>query len=222
MKKITVFAFVVLAGSVVFAQGAGRRVYKPGQARSAAPGRVQTADYRRAPADVNRGVYDRTPGYDGHVAYAPVSIGVGSFGMPYGSKWAICGARLNLGLPGWTSVYENVYGLDIGLAGETVKETGGIAVNAFSNTTRDFYGVAVAGLWNRTIGADTHALQIAPLFNFAEDFDGVQIGIFNRAREFHGVQIGIYNVAMSGGGLQIGLWNDNSNGMGSPVIGIVF
>ena len=212
MKKCFLVAVAALSCAVALGQGAGRRVYRPGQ----------TQGGRQAPPVVNAHTYDRTPGYDGHVAFSPFALGFGAWGMPYGSRWAICGLRFNLGLPGWTSVYEGVYGIDAGLAGETIKETGGVAVNAFSNTTRDFYGIALAGLWNRTLGADSSALQVAPIFNFAEGLEGVQIGIFNRARELHGVQIGVYNIAVSGGGLQIGLWNDNASGMGSPILGIVF
>lgn len=222
MKKIAIFSLSALVCAAAFGQGAGRKVYRPGQERPQAAGRVETADYRRAPSGVDRGAYDRTPDYGGHVSYSPFALGIGSFGMPYRQYWAICGGRLNLGLPGWTAVYQDVYGLDIGLSGETISKTGAIAVNAFNNTTRDFYGVAVAGLWNRTTGSDTHALQVAGLFNSAEGFDGVQIGLVNRAREFHGVQIGIYNTATSGGGLQIGLWNDNASGVGSPLLGIVY
>lgn len=222
MNRIAVFTAVALSCAAVFGQGAGRKVYRPGQSRVAPAGRVQSADYHRAPSKVAPGTYDRTPGYDGHVSYSPFSFGLGAWSMPYGSRWAICGLRLNLGLPGWTSVYEDVYGIDVGLSGESIKETGGVAVNAFNNSTRDFYGIAVAGLWNRTTGGKSSALQVAPFFNFADGLEGVQIGIFNRTRELHGVQIGIYNVAVSGGGLQIGLWNDNSSGMGSPIIGIVF
>lgn len=222
MKKLVVMSFMALVASVVMAQGAGRKVYRPGQDAPARKGRVTPANYQRLPSSVDKGDYDRTPGYDGYLSYTPFSLGFGSFGMPYGPKWTIGGMRLNLGLPGWTTVYENVYGFDIGLSGETVSQTGGIAVNAFNNTTRDFYGLCFAGLWNRSTGPDTHALQVAPLFNFAEGFEGVQIGIYNRARELHGVQIGVYNYAGCGGGLQIGVWNDNANGMGSPILGIVF
>lgn len=222
MKKTVVFSILALSCAAVWAQGAGRKVYKPGQVQPSPAGRVQTTDYHRAPGKVSTAVYDRTPGYDGHVAYSPLALGVGAWGMPYGSRWSICGLRLNLGLPGWTAVYGDVYGVDIGLSGETINETGGIAVNAFNNSTRDFYGIALAGLWNRSFGGESAAVQIAPLFNFTEGLEGVQIGIFNRARELHGVQIGIYNVAVSGGGLQIGLWNDNSSGMGCPILGIVY
>jgi hypothetical protein len=129
---------------------------------------------------------------------------------------------LNLGLPGLTTVYSNVYGIDIGLAGESVYETGGIAVNVFSNSCEDFYGVAVAGLWNYARGVDSHALQIASILNWTRGIDGVQVGLVNITEELHGVQIGVYNSAVGGAGLQIGVWNNNSNGVGSPVLGFVF
>ncbi len=222
MKKMICVIFGIVICGVAFGQGAGRGVYKPGQTHPHRGGAVHRSDFHRAPHKVDRKVYDRTAGYEGHVAYSPFALSLGSLSMPCGRHWAIGGARLNLGLPGWTSVYDSVYGFDIGLSGESTIETGGIAVNAFNNTTRDFYGVAVAGLWNRTYGRDTQALQIASLCNFAENISGVQIGLFNRARVLHGLQIGLCNSAPSGSGLQIGVWNANSNGVGSPVIGIVF
>ena len=222
MKKTIVAAAAALVCAGAFAQGFGRAVHKPGGMEPPQPGKVHTHDYVRAAESVDASVYDRTPGYEGHVGCTPFALGVLTVGLPYGSNWAICGARLNLGLPGLTAVYEDVYGLDVGLSGETFGQTGGIAVNAFNNTTRDFYGISVAGLWNRTYGGDTRALQVAALFNFAEMMEGVQVGMYNRAAELHGVQVGIYNEAASGGGLQIGLWNDNSNGVGTPLVGFVF
>jgi len=222
MKTLLMAFVVVVSVSTAFAQGAGRKVYKPGEDSPTPPGVVRTPDYGRAPSELDVSDADRLSTYSGHVSHAPLALGFGAFGMPYGSNWAICGVRLNFGLPGWTVVYNDVYGLDVGLSGETMDDAGGVAVNVFNNTAGDFYGVAVAGMWNHTLGNDSHALQIAPLFNFAERLDGVQIGIYNRAYELHGVQIGVYNSAPTGTGLQIGLWNDNNNGMGSPLMGLVF
>lgn len=222
MKKLTIALAAALLGGMAMAQGAGRGVHKPGEDAPPPGGKVTAPEYRRSPAEVERRDYDRTPDYSGHVAYTPLAFGIGAFGMPQGMNWTISGLRLNLGLPGWTAVYENVYGIDLGLSGETHGETGGIGINVFNNTARDFYGIEVAGLWNRSLGSRTHALQVAPLFNFTEGIDGVQIGIYNRASELHGVQIGIVNSAVNGGGLQIGLWNDNGQGSGTPIIGIVF
>ena len=145
-----------------------------------------------------------------------------NWGRPYGRNWAICGLCLNLGLPEIPHRYESVYGIDAGLSGETFGESGGILVNAFNNTSRDMYGIAAAGLWNRAHGTDSVALQVAALFNGAEGLDGVQVGLVNSAHELHGLQIGLVNSAVSGGGLQIGLWNDSGNGVGSPIIGIVY
>ena len=152
----------------------------------------------------------------------PIALTLFNWGMPYGSDWAICGLRLNIGLPGITHQYESVYGFDIGFSGETFGESGGFMVNVFNNTSRDMYGLAAAGLWNRALGKDSVALQLAPIFNSAEGLDGVQIGLINSAHEFHGVQIGLVNRAVHGGGLQIGLWNDSGSGAGSPIIGIVY
>ena len=92
----------------------------------------------------------------------------------------------------------------------------------FNNTTRDVYGLSVAGLWNMAHGTDSVALQLAAIYNGAEKLDGAQIGLVNCAHELHGVQIGLVNQAVNGGGLQIGLWNDNGNGIGSPILGLVY
>ena len=103
-----------------------------------------------------------------------------------------------------------------------VKMLPSVLVNAFNNTTRDVYGLSVAGLWNKAKGAGSAALQLAALYNDAEKLDGVQIGLVNKAHELHGVQIGLINQAVNGGGLQIGLWNDSGNGVGSPILGFVY
>ncbi len=221
MKRIMIAgAIAVLSVATVFGQGHGRKVFKPGETTTADAGRVERNQYDRTKR-VDRDDYDRTPG-GGHLSMAPIALTVLNWGLPYGRDWAICGFRLNLGLPGITHQYASVYGFDIGLSGETFGESGGFMVNAFNNTSRDMYGVAAAGLWNRALGKDSVALQVATIFNSAEGLDGVQIGLVNRAHGFHGVQIGLYNLAVSGGGLQIGLWNDSGNGRGSPIIGIVY
>ena len=220
MKKLIIAGFVAAVAATTFAQGPGRSVYKPGQTASPASDQVTLSSYDRT-REVDRNQYDRTPG-GGHIALTPIALGIGGWGMPYGRNWAICGLRLNLGLPNWTAQYESVYGLDVGLSGETFGEAGGILVNAFNNTTRDMYGLAVAGLWNNARGTDSVALQVAAAYNGAEKLDGVQIGLVNHAHELHGVQIGLINQAVNGGGLQIGLWNDSGNGVGSPIIGIVY
>ena len=221
MKKLMIAGVVAaLSAATVFGQGHGRKVYKPGDTTGMEPGRVERGQYDHT-RHVERADYDRTP-VGGHLGMTPISLTVLNWGMPYGRNWAICGLRLNLGLPGVTHQYESVYGIDVGLSGETFGESGGILVNAFNNTARDMYGIAVAGLWNRASGGDSVALQVAPFFNSSEGLNGVQIGLVNRAHELHGVQIGLVNAAVRGGGLQIGLWNNSGNGFGSPIIGIVY
>jgi len=220
MKKLLFVGLVAGAALTSLAQGPGRGVFKPGQTGSAPSGSVSAEQYDRSPS-VERDDYDRTPG-GGHVSATPFALCVGGWGLPYDRYWAICGARVNLGIPGWTKQYEAVYGLDVGLSGETFGESGGILVNAFNNTTRDMYGLAVAGFWNNALGTDSIALQVAAFYNGAEKLDGVQIGLVNHVHELHGVQIGLVNQAVRGGGLQIGLWNDGGNGVGSPIIGIIY
>lgn len=221
MKKMMIVgAVAMLAAATAFGQGRGRKVFKPGETTGGEPGRVERSQYDRT-VKVDRSEYDRTPGGE-HISMTPIALTVLNWGMPYGRNWAICGLRLNLGLPGVTHQYESVYGIDAGLSGETFGESGGILVNAFNNTARDMYGIAVAGLWNRALDTDSVALQVAAVFNSSEGLDGVQVGLVNRAHELHGIQIGLVNSAVHGGGLQIGLWNDSGNGTGTPIIGIVY
>ena len=220
MKKLVFAGIVAVAATAAFAQGGGRKVFKPGETGGGDSAAVRQSDYDRT-RDVDRNDYDRTPG-GSHIAMTPFALGIGGWGLPYGRNWAICGARLNLGFPNWTATYEAVYGLDVGLSGETFGEAGGILVNAFNNTTRDVYGLSVAGLWNQAKGTGSVALQLAALYNDAEKLDGAQIGLVNKVHELHGVQIGLVNMAVNGGGLQIGLWNDSGNGVGSPILGFVY
>ena len=221
MKKSTIVgAIAMLSVATAFGQGYGRSVFKPGETTGSEPGRVARGQYDRTP-QVERNDYDRTSG-GGHLSMTPIAFTLLNFGMPHGRNWAVCGLRMNNGLPGITHQYESVYGIDAGLSGETFGESGGILVNAFNNTARDMYGIAVAGLWNRALGTDSVALQVAAFFNSSEGLDGAQVGLVNRAHELHGVQIGLVNSATHGGGLQIGLWNDSGNGAGSPIIGIVY
>lgn len=219
-KSMLAGAIAIMTATAAFGQGYGRGVFKPGETTGSNQGRVERSQYDRT-KPVERRDYDHTPG-GGHVSMTPISLTALNWGMPYGRNWAICGLRLNLGLPGITHPYESVYGLDAGLSGETFGESGGVLVNVFNNTARNMYGIAAAGLWNRATGTDSVALQVAAVFNSSEGLDGVQIGLVNRAHELHGVQIGLVNTAVHGGGLQIGLWNDSGTGVGSPIIGIVY
>ena len=221
MKRMMIAGTIaVLTMATAFGQGRGRKVFKPGETTTPEQGRVERSQYDRS-VKIDRNDYDRTPG-GGHLGMTPIAFGIGGFGMPFGRDWAICGLRLNLGLPWWTAIYEDVYGFDIGLSGETIGETGGIAVNVFNNTTRDLYGIGVAGLWNFSKGRDSRALQVAGLFNMAEGLEGVQIGLVNRSHRLYGMQIGLVNIAVEGGGLQIGLWNDCGPGRAAPSIGLVY
>ena len=122
MKKLIIAGFAAAVAATTFAQGAGRAVYKPGQTTNPPAGRVEQSNYDRT-VSVDRNDYDRTPGGE-HIAMTPFALCVGGWGMPYGRNWAICGARLNLGWPGWTQQYASVYGLDVGLSGETFGEAG--------------------------------------------------------------------------------------------------
>lgn len=209
MQKLMLTATVAIVSSTMFAQGVGRKVFKPGETGGEKVVEVRARDYNRSPENSGTSI-------------APIAIGVGAFGLPYGREWAIRGARINFGLPNWTASYESVYGLDLGLSGETYGAAGGVLINAIENTTCNMYGLSIAGLWNLAKGADSAALQLAAVYNGAEKLDGAQIGLINIARELHGVQLGIFNQAVNGSGLQIGIWNNSGRGVGSPILGFIY
>lgn len=219
-KRVWAGIMVVLSATAAFAQGYERKTFKPGETTGPEAGCVERSQYVRG-ASVGRDEYDQTSG-GGHLSMTPIALTALNWGMPVGRNWAICGLRASFGIFGLTHPYESLYGVDVGLSGETFGEAGGILVNIFSNTSRDMYGVAVAGFWNRATGSDSTALQAAPFYNSAEGLNGVQVGLVNHVRELHGLQIGFYNQAVNGGGLQIGIWNESNKGIGSPIIGIVY
>ena len=142
----------------------------------------------------------------------------------------VCGLRLNLPFGG----NENIYGLDLGIAGGTQYSYNGIMLNLFGNfSVGSIKGIELAGLINFNISGpilmteggsgakgielagclnlnlgDIDGIQIAGLANTGNEVRGIQIaGLFNGAKSVRGIQIGLINVTQELTGLQIGLVN---------------
>lgn len=95
-----------------------------------------------------------------------------------------------------------------------------ISSGQFLNDT-DVNGLSITGF---TMFDYFNGLNIAPLFTFSKEMNGVSIsllntfnttrgislGLVNRTYELKGLQIGLYNASNQNKGLQIGFWNTNS------------
>jgi hypothetical protein len=143
------------------------------------------------------------------------------------SKFSVKGLRLSV-LWGRN---ENVTGIDLGLIGNTTKDsfTGSAVSGIFNlnegNTT--IMGVQLAGITNMNLyRTRIFGIQAALAANIGDTTDifGVQIGIYNRARTVYGVQIGLINFAKDLHGVQIGLANFNEEGpfTVAPLINVGF
>ncbi len=101
-------------------------------------------------------------------------------------------------------------------------ETNGVSITGTFNCMAKLNGFHIAGMVNSSNGST--GFLIAP-FNYAESFNGLEIGVVNQSLTFKGAAIGIVNIAdmsMTGiqiglinisgknKGLQIGLWNKNA------------
>ena len=85
----------------------------------------------------------------------------------------VYGLRLNLG---WGK-YANTYGLDAGAFSATDFNFGGIAANLVGNYVGSTMGGLQVGALNFVNGA-VYGVQVG-FVNFAEDLNGVQIGVLN-------------------------------------------
>ncbi len=177
-------------------------------------------------------------------AVSPVAVGFAPPVQFPGRDFSITGLRLSF----LWGVQRDLYGLDLGLIGNT--------------TEQDFVGLAVSGLFNRTKGQTTAiGLQAAGLANINENKTrvigaqvalglnqnkavstiaglelalanlsphtsvyGAQLGLYNVAQVVYGVQLGLVNVTESLHGIQIGLVNFHRKGLFSvaPIINIGF
>jgi len=164
-------------------------------------------------------------------AWSPLGVGiVAPAQLPYMSS-DVLGVRLNCLL----SRNEDVWGLDIGLAGVAhgseyalqcglfdvvYGDSAGFQIAGVGYNGGMFAGLQVAGLcsWNglaaygvqiSAVNADQtefHGLSFGAL-NYADALTGGQIGFLNLADSVYGVQIGCINACDKMDGLQLGLVN---------------
>ncbi|NQU11411.1 hypothetical protein HQ590_11505 [bacterium] len=138
------------------------------------------------------------------------------------------------------SVYgsnENMSGLDLGFANETIDTFAGVALGLVSAAHGDMHGlqwVAIyaytgqnavgwpAGIVTKVDGdfkglstgvvtlneGNATGVELAGLYNYTgQHITGVQVGLVNRANSVKGLQLGLVNLTEQMAGLQIGLWN---------------
>ena len=111
---------------------------------------------------------------------------------------------LRLTIP-FSTVQENVTGLDLGLWGRSLYFQG-IQVNLIRNDVKDDMSGFQVGLYNSVGGGQLLGLQ-AGLFNEANSMRGVQAGLVNLGGEVQGFQIGLVNRSDTMVGYQVGLIN---------------
>lgn len=177
-------------------------------------------------------------------AITPLSYGIMPPVQFPSEDFAVTGLRLSL-LYGH---HRNVYGLDVGVLGNTTDQSfSGIAVSGLFNNTRgnttvlglqfadvtnintgktSVYGVQAAlGMNYQSADSDVVGLQVA-IANHAPftDIFGFQAGLYNRAKEVYGFQLGLVNIAENLHGVQLGLINFNNKGLISvcPFLNIGF
>ena len=111
---------------------------------------------------------------------------------------------LRLTIP-FSTVQENVTGIDLGLWGRSIYFQG-FQVNVLRNAVKDDMSGFQLGLYNSVGGGQLLGLQ-AGLFNEANTMRGAQVGLVNLGGEVQGFQIGLINRTETMVGYQIGLIN---------------
>ena len=111
---------------------------------------------------------------------------------------------LRLTIP-FSTVQENVTGIDLGLWGRAIYFQG-FQVNVLRNDVKDDMAGFQFGLYNSVGGGQLLGLQ-AGLFNEANSMRGAQVGLVNLGGEVQGFQIGLINRCETMVGYQIGLIN---------------
>ena len=164
MKKTILTVVMILGTCAVFAQN--RRNVAPGD-------RGLRREKPPAPL-VNRHPDMPPPPGPAHFR-TPLAVDFFSLSIPWDVPLEIYGLRLNLTVPFASAEHDTVYGLDIGLSGETRYDVGGIAVNAFDNWSETFTGVGIS------------------LVNVVNELHGLHIGLINSAHGGRGIQIGLWN-----------------------------
>ena len=111
---------------------------------------------------------------------------------------------LRLTIP-FSTVQENVSGIDLGLWGRSIYFQG-IQVNVLRNDVKDEMSGFQVGLYNSVGGGQLLGFQ-AGLFNEANSMRGAQVGLVNLGGEVQGFQIGLINRCETMVGYQVGLIN---------------
>ena len=163
MKKLIVVA-MLLCSVASFAQR--RHDVQPGD-----PGLRREAP----PADLVSPHPDQPPPLGPEHYRTPFAVDFFSLSFPWDEPLEIYGMRLNLTVPFASAGHDAVYGLDLGLVGESRYEVGGIAINVFDNWTDTFTGVGVS------------------LVNVVNELHGINVGLINTAHGGRGIQIGLWN-----------------------------
>jgi long-subunit fatty acid transport protein len=136
-------------------------------------------------------------------------------------KYQIFNTETSIGLFRLNLVYghnKNVSFLDIGGFGRVSEDFTGLQLNLLNYVKGNAEGIQT-GIYNSAGNAKN--IQIG-LLNSAEKSVGWQIGIINHAEDINGMQIGLlYNTADTFKGLQIGLFNMNWGGKTSRFFPIV-
>ena len=111
---------------------------------------------------------------------------------------------LRLTLP-FSTVQENVSGIDLGLWGRSLTFEG-FQLNILRNDVKDDMSGFQAGLYNSIGGGQLLGVQIG-LMNEANSIRGVQAGVINMCGKADGLQVGLINRSETMTGYQVGLIN---------------
>ena len=111
---------------------------------------------------------------------------------------------LRLTIP-FSTVHENVTGLDFGLWGRSLYFEG-FQLNLIRNDVKDDMTGFQVGLYNSIGGGQFVGLQVG-LWNEANQTCGAQVGLVNTSGSTEGFQIGLINRSETMHGYQIGLIN---------------
>lgn len=149
-------------------------------------------------------------GMDGYLM-----LSVFSPGQLPSPAYSVYGGRLSL-------IYgdcQELYGLDVGVAGAVQESAYGIQVNAVWNGVDvDMSGAQIALL--NTVSANAFGLQAGildisgemtgcqlGLLDFSDDCYGAQLGLFAKSRDLHGFQLALLDMADDVKGCQLGVFN---------------
>ncbi len=128
---------------------------------------------------------------------------------------------LRLTIP-FSTVQENVTGLDVGLWGRSMYFEG-LQMNVIRNCVVDDMSGFQVGLYNSVGGGDLLGLQVG-LWNEGNTMRGAQVGLVNVCGETEGFQVGLINLSETMTGYQVGLINviRNAELQFFPIVNIGF